>query len=147
MSQPETILVLGYGSELRGDDAVGRRAAEAIVLWELPQVRVISSHQLLPEHAAQLALVDRVYFVDASIDADSGLKVTQMQAEPPDAPHTHFAKPSILLYLAQTLYGVTPRAWQIGIPAYQFEIGTPLSPQAKAGLSQALQFLRRTLDG
>jgi hypothetical protein len=62
-----TVLVIGYGNTLRGDDGVGYQVAETVAEWQLPQVRSIAVHQLLPELAADIAEVDLVIFVDAVV--------------------------------------------------------------------------------
>jgi Ni,Fe-hydrogenase maturation factor len=58
-------LVIGYGNDLRGDDAAGPRVAELIGARELPGVRAIASRQLTPDLAEQLARADLAVFVDA----------------------------------------------------------------------------------
>src|SRR5947208_15429626 len=60
-----SILVVGYGNELRGDDAAGPRIAREVAAWGLPQVRTLAAHQLTPELAAELAHADAAIFVDA----------------------------------------------------------------------------------
>jgi hypothetical protein len=62
------VLVVGYGSDLRGDDAAGRHAADAVAGRALPGVRVLSLPQLLPEVADDLSRADLAIFVDASVD-------------------------------------------------------------------------------
>lgn len=60
-------LVIGYGNELRGDDGVGPKVAEAVEAWKLAGVSVLALRQLTPELAADLAVVRRVIFVDAAL--------------------------------------------------------------------------------
>lgn len=37
----QTILVIGYGNDLRSDDAVGQRVAQMIAVWNLSNVRFL----------------------------------------------------------------------------------------------------------
>ena len=54
-STSKEIIVIGYGSSLRSDDAAGARAAAAIADWGLPGVRAMDAQQLTPELAEPLS--------------------------------------------------------------------------------------------
>jgi Ni,Fe-hydrogenase maturation factor len=69
-SKPKTqnshlTVVIGYGNDLRGDDALGPLAATAVAEWDMPGVQAIAAHQLMPELAEPLAQADLAIFVDA----------------------------------------------------------------------------------
>lgn len=138
-----TILVLGYGNELRGDDALGPLAARAIASWGLSGLHVRDLHQLTPELAEPLAAAQMALFIDASqqLPAESPLAAQQLSAGgPPIAGHA--AGPQNLLRLATQLYGTCPIAYLIAIPASSFDFGAPLSPGAACGLAEALRLAR-----
>lgn len=59
------VWVVGYGNTLRGDDAAGVLAAEAIEALDLDGVEVLTCHQLTPEMAEKLATMQSVIFIDA----------------------------------------------------------------------------------
>ena len=62
----DDVLVIGYGNALRGDDAVGLRAAERLAAdGRLPGARIDACHQLTPELAADIAAARLVVLVDA----------------------------------------------------------------------------------
>jgi hydrogenase maturation protease len=144
-------IVVGYGNQLRGDDAIGPRAAEAVAEWDVPGVRALAAHQLTPELAETLAAADLAIFVDAlALDpADAA------SHPPPDvrsiAPASsmsaldHAGDPRVLLALAAARYGRSPPAWSIEVPAHQFTLGAALSPQAERGLQAALLQVRALL--
>ncbi|HMP42311.1 MAG TPA: hydrogenase maturation protease [Roseiflexaceae bacterium] len=139
-----TWLVIGYGNDLRGDDAAGRCSAAQIPAWQLPGMQVIETHQLLPELAPRLAAARHALFLDAA-DARMLPKVT-IQALLPAAqapPLAHHAGPAALLAWARELYGHAPAAWWVTIPAHQFDFGAPLSPPAAYGVKLALRWIRR----
>jgi hydrogenase maturation protease len=147
------ILVVGYGSALRGDDAVGLRVAERVACWRLPGVHAVAMHQLAPELAPELATARLVIFVDAAPRAASGQQVGQpphVLAKPiyPD-PHLptlgHAGDPCQLLALAEALYGVAAPAYLLPIPAESFTFGAPLSATAARGVRSALREIRRLL--
>src|SRR5579872_2398967 len=62
----EGVLIIGYGSWLRGDDAAGRLAARRLAERGFDAVDV---HQLTPELADRVASAGTVVF----LDADAGL--------------------------------------------------------------------------
>jgi hydrogenase maturation protease len=134
------LLVIGYGNELRGDDAVGPRAARSVAAWRLPGVEGIAAHQLTPELAERIGAAERVVFVDAGQD-----DVVQTQPIKPgrNAPLlAHTGEPRDLLALAGTLYGRRPEAWVITLPAPELGFGEKLSGSAKRGLAEALRQIR-----
>lgn len=131
------MLVLGYGSDLRGDDAVGRLVAEAVSGWE--GVRSLSVHQLTPELALELETCSAVVFADAAEGpGEAALERLQPAAFRPDG---HHASPGGLLELGRTLHGNVPDAWMLTLPGEDFSIGEGLSPRAERSLRQGLELL------
>jgi hydrogenase maturation protease len=129
--------VVGYGSDLRGDDAVGRRVAEAVGERNLRDVRVLSLHQLTPEVAADLTGVGTVVFVDADVRVTS-VAVRELTPSPSGAVTTHHVSPRALLDLAALLGEVPERAYVVSVPAVDLSIGTELSPVAADGVTVAI---------
>jgi hydrogenase maturation protease len=138
-----TILIVGYGNDLRGDDGAGRRAAAEIDAWSLPGVEVIAVHQLTPELAAPLAVAERAIFLD-SRPASSGaaVRVDRLHPAGPSSGLAHTCDPRSLLGLADTAFGHAPEAWGITIPSTDFSFGAPLSPLAERGIASALEAVR-----
>ncbi|MEO1148961.1 MAG: hydrogenase maturation protease [Cyanobacteria bacterium J06638_22] len=139
-------LVIGYGNTLRGDDGVGYQVAEAVLDWHLARVHSLPCHQLTPELAADIAQVQRVVFVDAAIAPTTPPPEVTLEPLHPDedlAFTTHTATPSALLALTKWLYGATPTAYQLTIPAIAFAMGETLSPMTAQGKALALERLRQ----
>ena len=69
------VLIIGYGSPLRGDDNVGCHVAQMLEYHyrDDPEVRVIGSHQLTPEMAEDVAASEFVLFLDAAAGAPAGI--------------------------------------------------------------------------
>lgn len=137
------ILVIGYGNELRGDDAVGVRVAEAVSAWQLPGVRALAVPQLTPELSEDIAAARQVVFVDAT--SEPSIHEVQVRALEPatvEPGDSHLSDPRALLALALALFGQAPRAWLVAIPVADFACGAPLSPLARRGLAAALARLR-----
>jgi hydrogenase maturation protease len=137
---PQTILVIGYGNDLRSDDAVGKRVAEAVATWKLPYVQALAVHQLTPELTVKLTGVERAIFVDAY----RATPEQEVQVRPLEPVHTggiagHTGDPQSLLALTKALYNHCPQAWWVTIPGINFEIGDSLSLIAKRGVVVALE--------
>ena len=134
------LLVIGYGNELRCDDAVGPRAARAVAAWRLSGVEGITTHQLTPELAARIGEAERVVFVDAGQDD----VVLTRPIGPGQAARVpgHTGEPRELLALAEALYGRCPEAWLVTVPAPELGFGEGLSAAAEHGLAEALRQIR-----
>jgi hydrogenase maturation protease len=144
-----TVLVIGYGNTLRGDDRVGYQVAETVSEWQLPQVRSIAVHQLLPELAADIAEVEIVVFVDAIVTQDptqTNITITPIFAGGDENFSTHIITPQLLLGITQKLYGATPVAYILTIPAIDFTLGANLSSIACRGKDLALDYLKSALE-
>lgn len=143
----QSYLVIGYGNDLRSDDAVGQRVAEIVATWEIPNLRSLAIHQLTPELAAQLADVDLAIFVDACEQKTS--KEVQIVAIEPDLTSTltaHSADPRSLLALTQAVYNRIPQALWVLIPGENFELGDRLSPFAETSMAIALEKIAHTVS-
>lgn len=136
--QATTTLVIGYGNDLRRDDAAGRRAAERVAARRLPGVRVLSVPQLAPEHVVDAAACALVVFVDASAVDD----VVTVRAVAPAWPSwrlTHHLTPASLLGLVRTVGGAVPNGVVVTIPVSDDAMGLSLSPRAAAGVRDAVE--------
>ncbi len=144
-----SVLVIGYGNELRGDDAIGPRIINAIEDWQVPTVQTKILHQLTPELAEELARSEWVIFVDAcQFNGPHNVQVRPLEAigcetsgsSVPALGHT--CDPQSLLALAQSTYGHRPHAWSIEVPAEDFSMGEHLSATAEEGIAEALEIIQ-----
>ena len=110
-------LVIGYGNTLRGDDAVGRLAADTVEAWRLRDVKTLSVHQLTPELAEDIAAAQQVIFIDAAANASWQPLTPATSARS----LTHHVDPQGLLALASALYGAMPTAYLLTLPAIDFD--------------------------
>jgi hydrogenase maturation protease len=140
---PTPILVIGYGNTLRGDDGVGPRAVETLSGMELPGVRTLLCHQLAPEHAAPLSRANIAIFVDAAADGSKEVQWRKLEPARGAQVSAHAADPRSLLALARDVFGHSPEAWWVTIPAYRMEFGEDLTPQARQGLEAAVASIWR----
>jgi hydrogenase maturation protease len=135
----EHVLVIGYGSLLRGDDAVGRLVADVIARKSLPHVTAISTTQLVPELAAPLAEVRAAIFIDASASEESReIEVQPLTQQDVTIQASHSTGPKELLSLTRECYGRSPHAWLVAVPAAAFSITESLSPTARDNVVSAV---------
>jgi hydrogenase maturation protease len=140
-------LVIGYGNDLRGDDAIGQQVAKAIKDCCLSSVQSLAVHQLTPELAAPLANVNLAIFVDACINSQSGqVQVQSLLPSELNTINTHISNPSSLLALSQILYGHCPSAWLVSVPGVNFELSDRISPTAETGIAIAIVTIMQILN-
>lgn len=136
-----TILVIGFGNTLRGDDAVGVRAAE-IIAEEFPHIRTLTVHQLTPELAVDVAEAELVILFDADTTIQE-VATRVVQEDDSVHPRSHFVSPSYLLSLSRELYDRIPRQMVlIGIPATSFELTEHLTAEASVHVNHAVEIAR-----
>jgi hydrogenase maturation protease len=136
-------LIVGYGSPIRGDDAIGPLAADALQAQCLPEgVEVISRHILTAELVEDIAAADRVIFLDATVEGEPGeVRVRQLK---PDASAVstmaHFLDPRELLAWCQTLYQREPTAYLVSAAGQSFDYANySLSPTGASALGPLLE--------
>jgi hydrogenase maturation protease len=133
------VLVIGFGNDLRGDDAVGRHVARAVASWECPGVRVLDMHQLTPELAEPLSGADQAIFVDACMsDSDRSVHLRSLETIGVENLTSHGCDPEWLLALTSELYGRRPKSWLLTVPVFETELAQGLSSPARALVAEAL---------
>src|SRR5262249_14528609 len=138
-------LVIGCGSELRGDDAVGLRVAEQLARRTHRDLDVQTVHQLTPELADSLAEARVVVFIDAAPgEAEPCMRPVAPAAYAPALAHA--AGRGWLVALTQALHGRCAPCWLLAVPATDFEIGAELSAGARAAMHAALDLIGPLLE-
>jgi hydrogenase maturation protease len=143
----DAVLLIGYGSTLRGDDAIGRLVVERLADSAPPGVVVISTTQLVPELAAQIAEASAVIFVDAHVTAATNeIEVEEIAPLVNPLESTHVTRPHELLALTSECYGFVPPAWMVTVPVASLELTSCLSPKALNNLMPAVQAVERLIN-
>ncbi|MFO7628304.1 MAG: hydrogenase maturation protease, partial [Prochlorococcaceae cyanobacterium] len=132
-------LVIGIGNPLRGDDGIGALLAE--------QVGGRCVQQLTPELAEELAELEAVLFIDAWLAAAGAVPQLRAMAPAAGAAESHRLEPAQLLAISQALYGRSPQAHLLQLPAYGFDHGTVLSAELQAALPAARALLQQWMGG
>jgi hydrogenase maturation protein HypF len=137
------LLVLGIGNPSRGDDAIGpsfiERASVAFAA-EIArgEIELVTDFQLQIEHALDVEGRQRVVFVDASVRAAPPFELSRLSAQRDASVSTHAMSPAAVLETFRAVVGEPPEAWVLAIRGERFELGEPLSAQARAHLDAAL---------
>lgn len=140
-------LVIGYGSDLRGDDAAGRLAAEAVAAWGLPGVQVLSVHQLTPDLAGPVAEAAMVVFLDAHAASECPRPRIRRLAPTLRGTHLgHHGGPRAILAWAALSAGRAPDGYWVTIPAQTFALGAAISARTQGSIRSMLPAIRRLLD-
>jgi hydrogenase maturation protease len=136
------LLVIGYGNELRRDDGVGAKVANAVAEWNLSGVQAIVCHQLIPELTDEIASASHVLFVDATLAAGGLVQIRKIEVDENSQVMTHATDPRSLLALAKQAFGRCPLASWLTIPVQDIDFGEELSPLARHGFNIALEKIR-----
>jgi len=139
------ILIIGYGNRLCGDDGVGVQAAHELERHFAgdPGVRVVTSQQLTPEMADDMAACGLVLFLDASGAEEAG-EIRSFRVEPctHDGCFVHHLSPGALLASVAKLYEKAPQAMCITVSGCGFAVGDGLSPRVQLSLAEVVREAR-----
>lgn len=149
-NRPPKVVVIGFGSPIRGDDALGPlvadRVAEEICL---PQVEVFSRHILTAEMAETLRDATLVVFIDAAVDGPVGeiMERTISPRRDVDDAIAHSVDARGLLAWTEALYGQAPPACLLSTRVVTLQYAHyQLSPQVQATVQPLVRRIRELLD-
>jgi hydrogenase maturation protease len=142
-----SVVVLACGNTLRGDDGVAWHIGAALQQHLAdPEIRIILTQQLLPEHAELVGTAGLVVFIDCNAVVRPGvvstIPITPAQVRP--RIFTHHLDPASLLKLAQDLYGRIPsRSVAITVGGQSFDLNEQLSGPVAEAIPVAVEAVRR----
>lgn len=146
------LLILAWGNESRGDDALGplfvQQLHERLPPDARAQTEFLDDYQLQIEHALDMVGRRQVLFIDASLACTPPFEVTQLQAQRDESFTTHTLSPQALMHIYQNVQGETPPpCTQLAIRGEAFELGEPPSAAALAHLHAALDWATAAIKG
>ena len=145
------VLLLGYGNPSRGDDGLGPALLEMIeeqrALERAPDIfDALTDYQLQIEHVLDMQKRQLVVFIDASLSATAPFDYSRLEPCRDNSYTSHAMSPSALLAVyEQVCDDPLPDAYLLGIPAYQFDLGTSITAQAREHLGEARDFVQELL--
>lgn len=132
-------LIIGIGNSARADDGLGWTFVEKIK-DRLPDAFDYElRYQLQVEDSELICHYDTVIFVDATkASHSSGFELKPCEIAEHYYFSSHAQNPETVVYLAQTLYEVQPKAYVLGISGKEWELGEGLSADAELNLIRAI---------
>jgi hydrogenase maturation protease len=132
----DSVLYVGFGNPLRGDDGVGPLVARRLAELGFAAIEAV---QLTPEMAEPVSNADRVVFIDADASLPAGeVRRLAVGASANDS-FEHHVTPAQVLDIAEALYGLRPEAVIVAVGAESFAFGEGLSETVR---DAAESFLR-----
>ncbi|MCM1982033.1 hydrogenase expression protein HypE [Lyngbya confervoides] len=148
-----SFLVLGYGRSHHGDEGIGQAIVAQLHDLALEGVITHCDSILHPELAGRLATADQVIFVHACQMGDAAeVRVRSLDACGSETPGSavpcsgHSCDPCSLLALTQSVYGHSPRAYWVEVPAKDFSLGDSFSRIAQKASQDALQVIEELIQ-
>jgi hydrogenase maturation protease len=137
------LVVLGWGNDSRGDDALGPALLDRMTAAGRPEVTIVEDYQLQVEHALDLVGADCALFIDAGNGTPAPYAFSRL-APKRDATHsTHALSPEAVLDVYLQVRGeAPPPAFALCVRGESFELGEGLSRDGVARLEIAWDFVK-----
>lgn len=143
------ILLIAYGNPGRQDDGLGPALAARLETLDIPGLLIDTDYQLSVEHAWDIAKVDVVIFVDATVEDVQSYSFNALAFNKSDMNlgfSTHSISPQAVLGLSVELFQSKAKAYVLGIRGYEFDkIEEGLTAEAVANLTRAEEFITQWL--
>ncbi len=147
-----SVLILGWGNDSRGDDAIGpllvRRIAAHVQAqpWR-DEVECLEDYQLQIEHSMDLLDRKQVLFIDASTTAEAPFSISAAAANADFSTSSHALSPAGLLSVYERIHPTSsPACTVLAVRGKSFELGAALSLQAHEHLILAEQWIHQWLS-
>ena len=130
MNHKPSIIVVGIGNTLRGDDGIGWYAVDQLAdAINNKDIEFLKCRELMPEISEKISKAKYVLFIDADSESVNGqvneTYITPIESYP--SLETHQLDPAGLLAFSTALYGNTPKAVMLTTRGESFEYGEKLS--------------------
>lgn len=144
-SRMATILLIGYGNPLCGDDGVGWRIVEEVDALRLP-IETAAIHQLTPEWAEPISRAELVIFADAAAVGEPG-EVALFPLQPSASRQgSHETTAEGLLASAAELFGRCPPAYIVTVAGESFELSESLTEPVEQAVAVAVGRVRELIQ-
>lgn len=145
----QSILVLGYGTPIRGDDALGWVAIDELSKKDFPDyVQMEAHHQLLPEHVFLFEEYDKIIFVDIEESGDPGQikRYDLSRAEINEDAFTHVFSPQKLISMTRDYFGASPEGVLYTLSGQEFDFKEGLSESVLQALPELLRRIESEIE-
>lgn len=114
-------VIIGYGNELRGEDAFGIDTIKRLQKLELKDTKLLSMHQLMPEIVLQLLDADEIIFIDACYDEKNHYTLACSLTEQNNLNLSHHISPKTISQMLKSLYAKMPKFFIYSMMSKNFE--------------------------
>ena len=102
-------VIVGYGNELRGEDAFGIDVVEELEKYDLKDTKFITTFQLTPEMVLELLEASEIIFIDACYSLNDQYSLACSIMEQNSSNLTHQISPKIIISMLNNLYDKYPK--------------------------------------
>ncbi len=132
-------LVVGFGSDICGDDKFGIAVAESVAKSDTTAI-VVTTNTLVPELVDKIRVADGVIFIDASLTLPLGqmqcidlkIQCDDQELDASSLCSSHDCHPKTLMQLNYVLNGTLPPSWLYIVGASEFGYSEQMSKSVEA---------------
>lgn len=102
-------IIIGFGNDLRGEDAFGVDTISKLQKLELKNTKLISVFQLTPELSLEIQDASELIFIDAAASLDNHYKLACSFEQMKQNSLSHHISIKMILKILEELYMVKPK--------------------------------------
>ena len=114
-------VIIGYGNELRGEDAFGLNVINELEKYKLKGTHLISTFQLTPELVLELLDANEVIFIDACFSLENNYALACSIEEQNTQNLTHHISPQSIIAILNGVYEKNPKFYIYSMLTNEFE--------------------------
>ncbi|EQB39897.1 hypothetical protein M947_04770 [Sulfurimonas hongkongensis] len=114
-------VIIGYGNELRGEDAFGVDTIKKLQKLCLKNTKLISMHQLTPEIVLELLEADEIIFIDACYNEKNHYALACSLTEQNTSNLSHHISPKTIIHMLKSLYANEPKFFIYSMMSKNFD--------------------------
>ena len=146
MGMKPSILILGIGNPLRGDDGIGAYVCAQLEELNTPRLSVQTTHQLHTEWIFTFQQYDAVLLIDASL-SDQDVLIRPISRAPASSSNlSHHMAASQVAALTSLIVGSATRFFECAVPGDAFGLSDQLSEKGKMHADLAVAMITGWLD-
>lgn len=146
MNTKPSMLILGIGNPLRGDDGIGVHICAQLEQLNIPHISVQTTHQLHTEWIYTFRQYDVVLLVDASL-SDQEVAIRPIAPTPVSSVNlSHHVAASQIAALASLIVGSTTLFFECAVPGDAFGLSDQLSEKGRIYADLAVKSIIGWLD-
>jgi hydrogenase maturation protease len=114
-------IIVGYGNELRGEDAFGGDVIKELEKKSLQESKLISTFLLTPELLLELFEADEIIFIDAAYSEQNQYALASLLLTESESNLSYNLTPQSLMQMLKSLYDLTPKYLVYSLLTNSFE--------------------------